>query len=150
MEVHPILGCAEIAAKVTPIAKECVKIAVIINKFKESFNKMRLRKILTFLSIITIILSTFTGCQVTDTKSNSTSTTITTTHESVNTYSRSSNDSTRKTSTSKSGCQYKYNDGSICGATTKNGSTLCDKHFKELDDTYKSLESQWNEWEELQ
>ncbi len=39
----------------------------------------------------------------------------------------------------ESGCGYKYGDGSICGAPTGSHAPLCDKHFKELNDTYNSI-----------
>ena len=38
-----------------------------------------------------------------------------------------------------SGCQYIYLDGTVCGNKTNGGSSLCDAHFKELNDTYNSL-----------
>ena len=39
----------------------------------------------------------------------------------------------------KSGCQYTYFDGSGCGKSTNKYASLCDAHFKELNDTYQSL-----------
>ncbi|WP_026509396.1 hypothetical protein [Butyrivibrio sp. LC3010] len=36
------------------------------------------------------------------------------------------------------GCQYKYFDGSLCGVPTNNYATLCDEHFKQLNDTYNA------------
>lgn len=37
------------------------------------------------------------------------------------------------------GCQYKYSNGSVCGAKTNKYDDLCDKHFEELYDIYDSL-----------
>ena len=37
------------------------------------------------------------------------------------------------------GCKYKYFDGTVCGEKTNNSSTLCDKHFNELKETYDSI-----------
>ena len=43
-----------------------------------------------------------------------------------------------KASQADNACRFQYFDGSVCGKNTKN-SRLCDEHFKQLDDTYKSL-----------
>lgn len=55
---------------------------------------------------------------------------------SYNSYS-SSNSTSSSYSTSK--CEYKYADGSKCGAKCSSGKTLCDKHMKELTDIYNSF-----------
>ena len=39
----------------------------------------------------------------------------------------------------KSGCQYQYFDGSLCGKPTNHYASLCDEHFKQLNDTYNAL-----------
>ena len=39
----------------------------------------------------------------------------------------------------KGGCTYVYFDGSYCGKSTNKYASLCDQHFKELNDTYQSL-----------
>lgn len=41
--------------------------------------------------------------------------------------------------TSGTGCQYKYFDGTICGASTNKYANVCDSHMKELYDTHQSL-----------
>ena len=43
-----------------------------------------------------------------------------------------------ESSSSGSGCGYKYPDGSICGASLNNYDSLCDYHFEELNNTYNS------------
>lgn len=40
---------------------------------------------------------------------------------------------------SSDGCQYIYLDGTVCGEKTNNWASLCDTHFKELNDTYNSF-----------
>lgn len=42
-------------------------------------------------------------------------------------------------SSSNTGCGYKYPDGSICGASINNYDSLCDYHFSQLNETYNSL-----------
>jgi hypothetical protein len=37
------------------------------------------------------------------------------------------------------GCQYTYFDGSVCGKSTNKYASLCDSHFKQLNDTYQSF-----------
>ena len=49
----------------------------------------------------------------------------------------SSYSSSNKSSSSSQKCGYKYPDGSVCGATCGSHAPLCDKHFKELNDTYE-------------
>ena len=39
----------------------------------------------------------------------------------------------------KGGCQYQYFDGSICGKPTNHYASLCDEHFKQLNDTYNAF-----------
>lgn len=47
--------------------------------------------------------------------------------------------SSGSSSYSSGGCQYKYLDGSICGAKTDSYDSLCDRHFNELNETYHSF-----------
>ena len=55
----------------------------------------------------------------------------------------STSQSTKPSSGNKSssgGCQYKYMDGSVCGAPTRDkNSNFCEKHFNELTDAYNSF-----------
>ena len=53
--------------------------------------------------------------------------------------SSSNSGSSSSSSTNSSGCGYKYSSGKVCGANVGSHAPLCDKHFKELNDTYNAL-----------
>lgn len=79
-----------------------------------------MKKILVGICALLIGSTMFVGCE-----------------PSNKTYSSTKTSSSYSTSANK--CEYKYPDGSKCGAKCSSGKTLCDKHMKELTDIYNSF-----------